>query len=180
MGGGPQPRSRRYPRIALSKGMLVSQQVRIKHVVSTGTTLGLGGVVDDADIPLGDHLCSASPAKVRLAETTLAAIRVSRCHRAGRRVPHPRHWLTLAKLVCAMRQSTEHGLVATRIQSFARRIRSDDRIRLQNKAWSPWNHPRTTGGHSRHGIAAKNESAAVQVQAFLQLRTGEYRDYPDQ
>src|ERR1700687_348388 len=41
-------------------------------------------VVDGAGVPLGDHLCSASPAEVRLAETTLAAIRVGRTHRAGR------------------------------------------------------------------------------------------------
>ena len=32
----------------------------------------------------GDHLCSASPSEVQLAETTLAAIRVGRRHRAGR------------------------------------------------------------------------------------------------
>jgi transposase len=37
-----------------------------------------------AGCPLGDHLHSASPAEVRLAETTLAAIRVGRGHRAGR------------------------------------------------------------------------------------------------
>src|SRR5438876_11868288 len=41
-------------------------------------------VVDGAGVPLGDHLHSASPAEVRLAETTLAAIRVSRRHHAGR------------------------------------------------------------------------------------------------
>src|SRR6202162_3535210 len=41
-------------------------------------------VVDGAGVPLGDHLCSASPAEVRLAETTLASIRVGRRHRAGR------------------------------------------------------------------------------------------------
>jgi transposase len=41
-------------------------------------------VVDGAGIPLGDHLCSASPSEVRLAETTLAAIRVGRRHHAGR------------------------------------------------------------------------------------------------
>ena len=41
-------------------------------------------VVDGRGIPLGDHLCSASPSEVRLAETTLAAIRVARRHRAGR------------------------------------------------------------------------------------------------
>jgi transposase len=41
-------------------------------------------VVDGRGIPLGDHLCSASPSEVRLAETTLAAIRVGRRHRAGR------------------------------------------------------------------------------------------------
>ena len=42
-------------------------------------------VVDGRGIPLGDHhLCSASPSEVRLAETTLAAIRVDRRHRAGR------------------------------------------------------------------------------------------------
>jgi transposase len=41
-------------------------------------------VVDGAGVPLGDHLCSASPAEARLAETTLAAIRVGRRHHAGR------------------------------------------------------------------------------------------------
>jgi transposase len=41
-------------------------------------------VVDGQGIPLGDHLCSASPAEVKLAETTLASIRVGRRHRAGR------------------------------------------------------------------------------------------------
>jgi len=41
-------------------------------------------VVDGAGVPLGDHLHSASPAEVRLAETTLAAIQVGRRHRAGR------------------------------------------------------------------------------------------------
>jgi transposase len=41
-------------------------------------------VVDGAGVPLGDHLCSASPAEVKLAETTLAAICVGRLHRVGR------------------------------------------------------------------------------------------------
>jgi len=41
-------------------------------------------VVDGRGIPLGDYLHSASPAEVRLAETTLATIRVGRRHRAGR------------------------------------------------------------------------------------------------
>ncbi len=41
-------------------------------------------VVDGRGIPLGEYLHSASPAEVRLAETTLATIRVGRCHRAGR------------------------------------------------------------------------------------------------
>ena len=41
-------------------------------------------VVDGAGIPLGDHLHSASPAEVRLAETALASIRVGRSHHAGR------------------------------------------------------------------------------------------------
>src|SRR6202007_2092432 len=41
-------------------------------------------VVDGAGVPLGDHLHSASPAEVRLAETNPAAIRVARRHRAGR------------------------------------------------------------------------------------------------
>jgi hypothetical protein len=54
------------------------------------TKLGKGTkwmvVVDGAGVPLGDHLHSASPAEVTLAEATLATIRVGRCHRAG----HPR------------------------------------------------------------------------------------------
>jgi len=41
-------------------------------------------VVDGRGLPLGNYLHSASPAEVRLAETTLAAIRVGRTHRAGR------------------------------------------------------------------------------------------------
>ncbi len=41
-------------------------------------------VVDGAGLPLGDHLHSASPSEVRLAEATLATIRVGRRHRPGR------------------------------------------------------------------------------------------------
>ena len=41
-------------------------------------------VVDGTGLPLGDYLHSASPAEVRLAETTLETIRVGRRHRAGR------------------------------------------------------------------------------------------------
>jgi transposase len=41
-------------------------------------------VVDGRGVPLGNYLHSASPAEVRLAETTLAAIHVARPHRAGR------------------------------------------------------------------------------------------------
>ena len=38
----------------------------------------------DRGLPLGNYLHSASPAEVKLAETTLAAIRVGRSHHAGR------------------------------------------------------------------------------------------------
>jgi transposase len=41
-------------------------------------------VVDGQGIPLGKQLYSASPNEVRLAEETLASVRVSRRHRAGR------------------------------------------------------------------------------------------------
>jgi hypothetical protein len=41
-------------------------------------------VVDGRGLPLGNYLHSASPAEVRLAETTLASIRVGRRHHAGR------------------------------------------------------------------------------------------------
>ncbi|MGB7848080.1 MAG: IS5 family transposase [Candidatus Acidiferrum sp.] len=41
-------------------------------------------VVDGEGVPLGKQLYSASPHEVRLAEETLASIRVSRRHRAGR------------------------------------------------------------------------------------------------
>jgi transposase len=41
-------------------------------------------VVDGRDLPLGNYLHSASPAEVKLAETTLATIRVGRSHHAGR------------------------------------------------------------------------------------------------
>ena len=42
-------------------------------------------VVDGQGIPLGNQLYSASPEEVRLAEETLASIRVARRHRGGRR-----------------------------------------------------------------------------------------------
>ena len=41
-------------------------------------------MVEGPGVPLGDSLPSASPAEVKLAETTLASIRVRRWHRAGR------------------------------------------------------------------------------------------------
>ena len=41
-------------------------------------------VVDGRGVPLGNSLHSASPSEIRLAEQTLAAIRVGRRHRAGR------------------------------------------------------------------------------------------------
>jgi len=41
-------------------------------------------VVDGRGLPLGKYLHSASPAEVKLAETTLATIRVGRRHHAGR------------------------------------------------------------------------------------------------
>jgi len=41
-------------------------------------------VVDGQGLPLGKHLCSASPHEARLAETTLATICVSRRTHAGR------------------------------------------------------------------------------------------------
>jgi transposase len=41
-------------------------------------------VVDGRGLPLGEFLHSASPAEVRLAETTLATIRVGRRHHPGR------------------------------------------------------------------------------------------------
>jgi len=41
-------------------------------------------VVDGRGLPLGNYLHSASPAEVKLAETTLATIRVGRSHHAGR------------------------------------------------------------------------------------------------
>ena len=41
-------------------------------------------VVDGKGVPLGDYLHSASPAEVKLAETTLATIRVARSHHSGR------------------------------------------------------------------------------------------------
>jgi transposase len=51
-------------------------------------------VVDGAGVPLGDHLCSASPAEVKLAETTLASIRVGRRHHAGRPRQKPERVIT--------------------------------------------------------------------------------------
>jgi hypothetical protein len=49
-----------------------------------GQLASLPRLVDGRGLPLGNYLHSASPAEVRLAETTLASIRVGRRHRAGR------------------------------------------------------------------------------------------------
>jgi transposase len=46
-------------------------------------------VVDGRGVPLEDYFHSASPAEVRLAETTLAAIRLGRRHHPGRPRPKP-------------------------------------------------------------------------------------------
>ncbi len=54
-----------------------------------GQLASLPRPVDGAGIPLGDHLHSASPEEVRLAETTLASLRVGRSHHAGRRRQKP-------------------------------------------------------------------------------------------
>jgi transposase len=51
-------------------------------------------VVDGQGLPLGDHLHSASPAEVRLAEATLATIRVGRRHRPGRPRQKPERVIT--------------------------------------------------------------------------------------
>ena len=49
-----------------------------------GQRASLPRLVDGAGLPLGDHLHSASPSEVRLAEVTLQSIRVGRRHHAGR------------------------------------------------------------------------------------------------
>jgi len=46
-------------------------------------------VVDGAGLPLGNHLHSASPSKVKLVEATLASIRVGRRPYAGRPRQNP-------------------------------------------------------------------------------------------
>jgi IS5 family transposase len=51
-------------------------------------------VVDGKGVPLGDHLHSASPAEVKLAEATLASIRVGRRHQAGRPRQKPERVIT--------------------------------------------------------------------------------------
>lgn len=47
-------------------------------------------VVDGEGVPLGKQLYSASPSEVRLAEETLASVRVSRRHRGGRSRQKPK------------------------------------------------------------------------------------------
>jgi len=51
-------------------------------------------VVDGKGVPLGDHLHSASPAEVRLAEATLQTIRVGRRHGPGRPRQKPERVIT--------------------------------------------------------------------------------------
>jgi transposase len=51
-------------------------------------------VVDGEGVPLGKQLYSASPNEVRLAEETLASVRVTRRHRGGRPRQKPRRVIT--------------------------------------------------------------------------------------
>jgi len=83
-------RAKRTPAIAVER-VVPGRQFRSgeKRGAEVGKTKRGKGtkwmvVVDGRGIPLGDHLCSASPSEVRLAETTLAAIRVGRRHHPGR------------------------------------------------------------------------------------------------
>jgi hypothetical protein len=76
---------------------------------------GAVGLVDGPDVPLGDHLHSPSPAEGRLAETTLAAIRSTAAHRAGRPSQKPVRVIcrqslrqrSAAKAVAAARKRTD-------------------------------------------------------------------------
>jgi transposase len=64
------------------RGLLVGKTKRGK-----GTKLMV--LVDGQGTPLGAHLDSASPAEVKLLETTLATVRVARAHHPGRRRNRP-------------------------------------------------------------------------------------------
>src|ERR1700688_4289949 len=70
---------------------------RKKWLRSRKNQAGQGDAVDDGGrrrgCSSGDHLCSAFPAEVRLAETTLAAIRTRRRHRTGRPWQKPRRMI---------------------------------------------------------------------------------------
>lgn len=82
MDTGPQPKSRRYPRITLPKGILVSWQVRIERVVSTVTTLGLGGMFVSTPKPpaVGDIVKLV----LRLPEGDVRAVGAVRDSKPGR------------------------------------------------------------------------------------------------
>jgi transposase len=83
-------RIERAPAVAMERAVPGRQSSPAKKGArKSGTTKREKGtkwtvVVDGRGIPLGDHLCSVSPSEVKLAETTLAPIRVGRRHRAGR------------------------------------------------------------------------------------------------
>jgi transposase len=67
---------------------------RKKGLASRNNQAGKGPkwmvVVDGEGVPLGKQLSSASPNEVRLAEETLASVRVTRRHRGGRPRQKPR------------------------------------------------------------------------------------------
>ena len=75
--------SRRQIRVGEKRGPKVGKTKRGK-----GTKWMV--VVDGEGVPLGKQLYSASPNEVRLAEETLASVRVTRRHRGGRPRQKPR------------------------------------------------------------------------------------------
>jgi transposase len=84
-GGTERARATRLERIVFGR-QLRSSQKRGSKVGKTKRGKGTKWMVvaDGEGVPLGKQLYSASPNEVRLAEETLASIRVSRSHRGGR------------------------------------------------------------------------------------------------
>jgi transposase len=87
---GVSERVKRTPAIEMER-IVSGRQFRSREKRGCGvgkTKRGKGTkwmvVVDGRGLPLGNYLHSASPAEVRLAETTLATIRVGRSHHSGR------------------------------------------------------------------------------------------------
>lgn len=129
-------------------------------------------VVDGQGVPLGNHLGSASPAEVKLAEITLAAIRVPNRHCRGRPRQKPRRLIAdKAYDSDPLRGRLQHRgieLIAPHKAGRVRKPTQDGRaLRRYRKRWKI---ERTNAwlGNFRHLVVRYDRKLNI-YQAFFQI-----------